>query len=235
MCATHTAAAKDPGIHLHRPPDTGPRHRRERRHLYPRQHRPPQKPPRRRSQDAHPPRRHQRLLRRTVAARETGTIPCSPPRPTSYSRRTLPEFEELAAMQAGFAYRPIIARRDGTETEARSVMGEFVSGNYFRTFGLQPAPDASSPMQTTTTGAPMTAVISYEAWQRDYAGDPIRRRQHLLGQYQGRSPSSAFAPQGLLWRPHVQHAAGFLSPDRIHAPARECSLCQRSRLHTGFT
>ncbi len=52
-------------------------------------------------------------------------------------KKNTPEFEELAAMQAGFGYRPIIARRDGNGESARSVMGEFVSGNYFRTFGLQ--------------------------------------------------------------------------------------------------
>jgi macrolide transport system ATP-binding/permease protein len=52
-------------------------------------------------------------------------------------KKNVPEFEELAAMQAGFTYRPI-TRRDGAQTEARSVMGEFVSGNYFRIFGLRP-------------------------------------------------------------------------------------------------
>ena len=40
-------------------------------------------------------------------------------------------------MQAGFGFEPIIVRREGTQTEARSAVGEFVSGNYFRTFGLQ--------------------------------------------------------------------------------------------------
>jgi hypothetical protein len=53
-------------------------------------------------------------------------------------KKNAPEFEELAAMQAGFRFRPVIARRDGSQEGARSVMGEFVSGNYFRTFGLQP-------------------------------------------------------------------------------------------------
>src|SRR6266436_4452021 len=52
-------------------------------------------------------------------------------------KKNTPEFEELAAMESGFGYRPIVVCRDGTQTEARSVMGEFVSGNYFRTFGLQ--------------------------------------------------------------------------------------------------
>jgi len=49
-------------------------------------------------------------------------------------KKSAPEFEQLAAMQAGFPYRPIVARRDGTAETARSMMGEFVSGNYFDTF-----------------------------------------------------------------------------------------------------
>ena len=52
-------------------------------------------------------------------------------------KKNAPEFEELAAIQAGFGYRPVTVRRDGTEAKP-GVMGEFVSGNYFRTFGLQP-------------------------------------------------------------------------------------------------
>ena len=68
-------------------------------------------------------------------------------------------------------YRPIIARRDGTQEAARSVMGEFVSGNYFRTFGLQPRAGGLLTDADDVQGAPMTAVMSYETWQRDYAGD----------------------------------------------------------------
>jgi macrolide transport system ATP-binding/permease protein len=44
-------------------------------------------------------------------------------------KKSVPEFEELAAMQAGFAYRSVTARRDGEHADARSVTGEFVSGN----------------------------------------------------------------------------------------------------------
>ncbi len=86
-------------------------------------------------------------------------------------KKNTPEFEELAAMQAGFGYRPIIARRDGTQRGRRSVSGEFVSGNYFRTFGLQPRAGRLLMDADDTQGAPMTAVMSYEAWQRNYAGD----------------------------------------------------------------
>jgi hypothetical protein len=67
-----------------------------------------------------------------------------------YVKKNTPEFEELAAIQAGFEPRPIIARRDGTQDAARSVMGEFVSGNYFRTFGLRP----QAGWRTTTMAGP---------------------------------------------------------------------------------
>jgi len=84
-------------------------------------------------------------------------------------KQNLPEFEALAAIQAGYGNSPIIAR-DGTH-EARSVIGEFVSGNYFRTFGLQPGAGRLLADADNLKGAPMTAVMSYETWQRDYAGD----------------------------------------------------------------
>jgi macrolide transport system ATP-binding/permease protein len=87
-------------------------------------------------------------------------------------KKNVPEFEELAAMQAGFTYRPVIARRDGAQTEARSVMGEFVSGNYFRTFGLRPQAGRLLTDTDDTPSAPQTAVMSYETWQHEFAGDP---------------------------------------------------------------
>ena len=86
-------------------------------------------------------------------------------------RKYVPDFEQLAAMQAGFAYRPVAARRDQTQENARSVMGEFVSGNYFETFGLKPAAGRLLTGSDDVKGAPMVAVMSYAAWQRDYAAD----------------------------------------------------------------
>jgi predicted permease len=86
-------------------------------------------------------------------------------------KKSVPEFEELAAMQAGFGYRPITARRDGDHADARSVMGEFVSGNYFHTFGLRPHAGRLLIDTDDVPGAPVMAVMSYGAWQRDYAGD----------------------------------------------------------------
>src|SRR5271165_2869410 len=55
-----------------------------------------------------------------------------------FLKKNLPEFEELAAMESGYAWRPITVRREGVQTLAQSVMGTFVSGNYFRVFGLTP-------------------------------------------------------------------------------------------------
>src|SRR6516165_5527634 len=53
-------------------------------------------------------------------------------------KKSLSEFEELAAMESGYAWRPITVRRAGPQTVAKSVAGTFVSGNYFRVFGLSP-------------------------------------------------------------------------------------------------
>ena len=36
-------------------------------------------------------------------------------------KKNAPEFEELAAMQAGFTYRPVVIRRGGTQENARSA------------------------------------------------------------------------------------------------------------------
>src|ERR1700733_12948900 len=85
-------------------------------------------------------------------------------------QKNAPEFEELAAMQAGFGQ--IIARRDKTQESAHSVTGEFVSGNYFRPFGLQPPIGRLFTDADNVGGAPLVAIMSYDAWQNNYAGDP---------------------------------------------------------------
>src|SRR5579859_589956 len=79
-------------------------------------------------------------------------------------KKNAPEFVEVAAMQAGFTFRPVTVRREGRTETARSVMGEFVSGNYFRTFGLQPAAGRLFVDGDDMAGAPMVAMMSYETW-----------------------------------------------------------------------
>src|SRR5579862_138179 len=89
-----------------------------------------------------------------------------------YLRKNLPEFEDLAAIQAGWSYRPVVVRRDGSEDTPRSVMGEFVSGNYFRTFGLSAVAGRTLQDRDDVAGAPLTAVMSYETWETRFNGDP---------------------------------------------------------------
>ncbi len=85
-------------------------------------------------------------------------------------RKSLPEFEELAAMQSGD--ESLIVRREGSQDVARPYKGEFVSGNYFRAFGLNPRAGRFFSDSDDTEGAPYTAVMSYDTWLRHYAGDP---------------------------------------------------------------
>ena len=88
-----------------------------------------------------------------------------------YLKKGLPEFDELAAMQAGFEYRPVVARRDGTGETPRSVADEFVSGNYFSTFGLAARAGRLLADRDDVAGAPLTAVMSYETWKTRYNFD----------------------------------------------------------------
>ena len=74
-------------------------------------------------------------------------------------QKNAPEFEELAAMQSGFG--TMIARPDKTQEAARSVTSEFVSGNYFHTFGLQPSIGRLFTDADNVIGAPLVAVMSY--------------------------------------------------------------------------
>jgi macrolide transport system ATP-binding/permease protein len=87
-----------------------------------------------------------------------------------YLRDHTPEFAELAAMQAGGA--DLSVRRAGSASPPQSSVGEFVSGNYFQTFALQPFQGRMLLPSDDNEGAPPVAVISYQAWQRDFGGDP---------------------------------------------------------------
>ena len=87
-------------------------------------------------------------------------------------KKNLPEFEELAAVESGFSYRPVTVRREDPSAVAKSSMGEFVSGNYFRTFGLQPAAGRLFSDSDDAKGAAFTAVMSYDTWAHEYSSDP---------------------------------------------------------------
>lgn len=81
-----------------------------------------------------------------------------------------PEFEEVAAFQAGGARFSV--RRKGSALAAKPLRSEYVTGNYFQTLGvkafggrlLSPADDKPS--------APPVAVMSHQTWQAAYGADP---------------------------------------------------------------
>ena len=79
-----------------------------------------------------------------------------------------PEFEQLAAMQSG---GNIMTVRRGSEP-AKSLRSEYVSGNYFSTFGIGPFAGRILTPADDTQGAPPAVVVSYEAWQSEYGSDP---------------------------------------------------------------
>lgn len=83
-------------------------------------------------------------------------------------RDNTPEFEQLAAMQAG---NNTMSVRLGSEP-AKALQTEYVSGNYFATFGIGPFAGRVLAEADDTPGSVPVAVMSYQAWQSEYGGDP---------------------------------------------------------------
>src|SRR5947209_11831632 len=82
--------------------------------------------------------------------------------------QTTPEFQQLAAVQAG---RNRMSVRRGSEP-ARLQSTEYVSGNYFSTFGIGPFAGRMLSSADDMPGAPPAAVMSFQSWQADYGGGP---------------------------------------------------------------
>jgi predicted permease len=80
-----------------------------------------------------------------------------------------PEFEQLAAVQSAAWNQTVRGSRPGAL--AKSLHSEFVSGNYFQTFGLQPYAGRLLTPADDQPNAPPVAVLTYQAWQRDYGLD----------------------------------------------------------------
>ncbi len=86
----------------------------------------------------------------------------------THFRDNTPEFEQLAAMQAGNGGHTV---RRGSEP-AKFLPTEYVSGNYFSTFGIGAYAGRVFSPQDDTPGAAPAVVMSYAAWQSEYGGDP---------------------------------------------------------------
>jgi predicted permease len=84
-----------------------------------------------------------------------------------YLRTSTPEFEQLAAMEAG-QWQWSVRRGDAP---AKTLRAEFVSGNYFATLGLGAYTGRVFSDSDDSPSSPPAAVLSYKAWQGEYAAD----------------------------------------------------------------
>jgi predicted permease len=83
-------------------------------------------------------------------------------------KNAAPEFEPLAAAQAGqWSWS---ARRNNESP--KSFNGELVSGNYFNTLGVGAYAGRIFRDSDDAPAAAPTTVLSYQAWQSEYSGDP---------------------------------------------------------------
>ncbi len=83
-------------------------------------------------------------------------------------RKSAPEFEQLAAVEAGGSSFSV---RSGA-APAKPLRSEYVSGNYFATLGVNAY--AGRPLRESDDkpGATPVLVLSFRAWQSDFAADP---------------------------------------------------------------
>src|SRR5437868_1459811 len=84
-------------------------------------------------------------------------------------RAHTPEFVDLAALQAGNASLGV--RRAGSQAPVDTRNGEYVSGNFFRTLGIQPWIGRVLTDEDDKEGAPPVAVMSYRIWHDKYGSD----------------------------------------------------------------
>ena len=87
-------------------------------------------------------------------------------------KQSAPEFEQLAAVEAGGNGFSV---RYGS-SPAKPLRSEYVSGNYFSTLGVDAFAGRPLIDSDDKPGAAPVVVLSYQAWQADFAGDP-----HLVG------------------------------------------------------
>jgi macrolide transport system ATP-binding/permease protein len=84
-----------------------------------------------------------------------------------YLQHASPEFEQLAAVQAG--QNSYYIRRG--ETEPQNLRIEYITGNYFSTLGINAYMGRPLTAADDVPGAAPAVELSYASWQSDYAGD----------------------------------------------------------------
>ena len=87
-------------------------------------------------------------------------------------RANTPAFEQLAAFQIGEGNAHLSVRRAGSPVPVAMANGEYVSGNFFETFGISAWRGRFFTDADDCEGAPPVAVLSFHAWQGKYGSDP---------------------------------------------------------------
>ncbi len=85
-------------------------------------------------------------------------------------KENAPEFSKLAAFQAGGSQYSV--RRGEQDLIAKPLRGEFVTGNYFDTFGVSAFAGRTITTADDQLSAPPVAMLSYRGWQQQYGSDP---------------------------------------------------------------
>lgn len=143
------------------------------------------------------------------------TTHTEPARGTERYRWSYPRFrllgQSLTTASSVGSYGLTSINLAGT-TEAEPVGGEVVSGEYFKTLGIQPLRGRLfSTEEDRSTAATPVALIGYNLWQRRYGGDPailgstVRVNSHDLT-IVGILPAgfSGLTGRGELWFPGAQ-------------------------------
>jgi macrolide transport system ATP-binding/permease protein len=81
-----------------------------------------------------------------------------------------PEFSQLAAFSAGLNFLSV--RRTGSNIQAEPYVGEFVSGNYFSTFGLTANAGRLLSEADDQPNAVPVAIMSHRVWREHFSLDP---------------------------------------------------------------
>src|SRR5215467_14367895 len=80
-----------------------------------------------------------------------------------------PEFDQIAAFQAGAGRQGV--RREGVDQAPRSLRTEYVTGNYFTTFGIGAFGGRVFTADDDRPSAAPVVVISHHLWQTTYGSD----------------------------------------------------------------
>src|SRR5262249_48046705 len=80
-----------------------------------------------------------------------------------------PEFDQIAAFQAGAGRQGV--RREGVDQAPRSLRTEYVTGNYFTTFGVGAFGGRVFTAEDARPSAAPVVVITHHLWQTTYGSD----------------------------------------------------------------